>query len=91
MELDVGRGSKATVVCGGTGFDVGDLVAFVPVGHSLNGPPFLKRWALAWLLNASVVGKKPVVQVDKKGVLSEGMIVTQKEVSGLSYAKAKRC
>ena len=33
--LDIGSGKEATVVCGGVGYEVGDLVAYLPVGAKL--------------------------------------------------------
>jgi arginyl-tRNA synthetase len=34
-QLDLGEDKTATVVCGGTGYEVGDMVAYLPVGAKL--------------------------------------------------------
>ena len=57
-----------TVVCGGSGFSVGDVVAYVPVGERFAG--------------------RQVVKSDKKGVFSEGLICSEKEL-GLGDGKNK--
>jgi arginyl-tRNA synthetase/tRNA-binding EMAP/Myf-like protein len=36
LEVDYGKDTPATVVCGGVGYKVGDLVAYLPVGAKLN-------------------------------------------------------
>ena len=36
LEIDYGKDVPATVVCGGVGYSVGDLVAYLPVGAKLN-------------------------------------------------------
>lgn len=57
--VDVGDGIKQ-VVCAGTGFDVGDMVAYAPPGYRMSG--------------------RTVGVLDKKGVTSEGMICSEKEI-----------
>lgn len=60
VEVDSGDG-RFTVVCGGTGFRVGDIVAYAPVGVRVAG---------------RVVG-----DADKKGVVSQGMILSELEAT----------
>ena len=35
--VDFGKGEPVTVVCGGTAYEAGDLVAYVPVGQNYKG------------------------------------------------------
>tara|TARA_B100000749_G_C18450136_1_gene476046 strand:+ start:3344 stop:5464 length:2121 start_codon:yes stop_codon:yes gene_type:complete len=60
--LKVNDGTQVhQVVCGGTGFQMGDFVAYAPVGERVAG--------------------REVQSVDKKGVSSEGVICSEKEIS----------
>lgn len=60
VQVDSGS-SKHSVVCGGSGFAVDDIVAYAPQGSS--------------------VGGRRVEVADKKGVPSDGMICSEKEIS----------
>ncbi len=52
---------EKTVVCGGVGFKIADVVAYVPVGERFAG--------------------REVLKTEKKGVFSEGLICSQKELA----------
>ena len=67
VEVDTGSGPH-TVVCGGSGFKPGDIVAYAPVGSKVKG--------------------RQVLVVDKRGVESDGVICSEKEI-GLSNDKDK--
>jgi len=55
---------KATVVCGGTGYEVGNMVAYLPVGKKISK-------------KMGVVEPK-----DMKGVISCGVMLSEKELGG---------
>lgn len=59
VKVDLG-GEVKQVVCAGTGFSVGDMVAYAPPGYRMSG--------------------RTVGILDKKGVMSEGMICSEKEI-----------
>ena len=61
VRVAAGPLGEKTVVCGGSGFEVGDVVAYAHVGAK--------------------IGKRRVDLIDKGGVVSEGMICSEVEIS----------
>ena len=42
VKVGMGPGKEFTVVCGGEGYKVGDIVAYTPVGQTVKGGQFFK-------------------------------------------------